>query len=157
MEVDTTSDDYWPFPSKEFTLLYFLLNSPRPLVYDYVFMRTYTFSSNVIFSHLQGQSNLKFMWHVMKQLNSSIPSLSQVKNFLLPGLNLPQKVKFICSVVFQSYNILLFMSLFLQFLTSKGVPFYVNSLAMTLKKNLATPHIATNLQRFPVHPSGEMR
>ena len=52
MEVDTTSDDYWPFPSKEFTLLYFLLNSPRPLVYDYVFMRTYTFSSNVIFSHL---------------------------------------------------------------------------------------------------------
>ncbi len=32
MDVETLSDDYWPFPSKEFTLLYLLLNSPRPLV-----------------------------------------------------------------------------------------------------------------------------
>lgn len=32
MEVETCSDDYWPFPSKEFALLYFLVNSPRPLV-----------------------------------------------------------------------------------------------------------------------------
>ena len=32
MEVETHSTDYWPFPSKEFALLYFLVNGPHPLV-----------------------------------------------------------------------------------------------------------------------------
>ncbi len=32
MEVETSSDDFWPFPSKVFALLYLLLNSPRPMV-----------------------------------------------------------------------------------------------------------------------------
>jgi len=32
MEVQTESQDYWPFPSKEFALLYFLINGPHPLV-----------------------------------------------------------------------------------------------------------------------------
>lgn len=32
MEVDTASHDYSPFPSKLFSLLFILLNSPRPLV-----------------------------------------------------------------------------------------------------------------------------
>lgn len=77
MEVDTTSDDYWPFPSKEFTLLYFLLNSPRPLVYDYVFMRTYNFSSNEIFFTPVG--TIKFEVHVARHeavefINSKLES-----------------------------------------------------------------------------------
>jgi len=32
MESDTTNQDFSPFPSKVFALLYILLNGPRPLV-----------------------------------------------------------------------------------------------------------------------------
>lgn len=32
MEVQTESQEYWPFLSKEFALLFFLINGPHPLV-----------------------------------------------------------------------------------------------------------------------------
>ena len=30
--MDSQSNDFWPFPTKEFALLFLLLHSPRPLV-----------------------------------------------------------------------------------------------------------------------------
>ena len=34
VQIRTQSNDFYPFPSKSFALLYLLAHSPRPMVYD---------------------------------------------------------------------------------------------------------------------------
>ena len=36
--------------------------------------------------YMQGEANLKFVFFMMRQLDQSIPSISSVKRFILPGL-----------------------------------------------------------------------
>ena len=60
--------DYSPFPSKFYALAYMLV-------------------------HIlcQGEANLKFVFFVMHQFDKSIPSISSIKQFLLPGMNPPRQ------------------------------------------------------------------
>ena len=40
----------------------------------------------------KGESNLKFLWFILAQSGSAVPSFSEVKKFKLPGLSLPTRV-----------------------------------------------------------------
>ena len=42
--------------------------------------------------YLQGESNLTFLWYIIKQLDSSVPSITQLKALDFAGLSRPKKV-----------------------------------------------------------------
>lgn len=48
--------------------------------------------SSISAIYYQGEANLKFIFFVMQQLDQSIPSISSVKHFLLPGMSSPKQV-----------------------------------------------------------------
>ncbi|KAL5473641.1 hypothetical protein EMCRGX_G028149 [Ephydatia muelleri] len=61
--------NYYPFPSKIFALLFFLVNSPHPV----------------------GDRNLTFFWFILKQLGIKTPSLGSVKRFKFSDMELPER------------------------------------------------------------------
>eukprot|EP00731_Ephydatia_muelleri_P012809 Em0007g119a len=61
--------DYKPFPSKMFALLFFLVHGPHPI----------------------GNRTLMFIWFILNQTGISVPSLKAVRSFKLPGLDLPKR------------------------------------------------------------------
>lgn len=83
----TTNGSYHPFPSKVFALLFFLVNSPYPMV---SILTHITLTSCLIY--LQGEKNLSLVWFVLKQLGIHTPSLTSVKNFKLPEMEAPLRV-----------------------------------------------------------------
>ena len=67
MQVETHSDDCWPFPSKVFALLYFLLQSPHSWYVQYDWCLNYCdHCSNGFSLNMQGQSNLRFIWYIRR-------------------------------------------------------------------------------------------
>lgn len=48
--------------------------------------------SYVFFMTTQGESNLQFMWFVLKQAGVTVPSLAHVKKFVLPDFTSPKRV-----------------------------------------------------------------
>ena len=105
-----TGDDYSPFPTKLFFLLYLLLHSPRPIVGAIYSSRMYSniiilrksisrscYSLHIIRCSLytQGESNLQFMWFVLKQAGVTVPTLVHVKKLVLPDFASPRRVCFI--------------------------------------------------------------
>lgn len=51
-------------------------------------MYTYHFAHNLL-----GRVKLKFVWFAMAQCGVTVPSITQVKNFKLPGLVPPIRVR----------------------------------------------------------------
>ncbi|KAL5473671.1 hypothetical protein EMCRGX_G028182 [Ephydatia muelleri] len=84
-----------------------------------------------------GLSNLTFVCHTLRCMFPALPSVSTMVSYRLPGYRAPEK-----------------------FYSPSGVPFYVNSIAETIKLCLANPDIAKKMERYPVLPkkgfSGEM-
>lgn len=108
--MDVTTDEQ-PFPSKEFALLYFIQNSPHPMASEYSIhlhnsygLYYYLVHMQV---HMQGGSNVKLMWHIMHQLKSDIPSISNIKKFTLPCFHSPEKVQLCIIIHHDSYSTLL--------------------------------------------------
>lgn len=105
------------------------------------------------------ESNLAFVFFVLQQLDRSVPSLSTVRKFNLPQIELPQKVyshvilyivwgrEFSCCVLLLSF----------QHHNSKGVPFYTNSPKAILKRCIGNPKIATSRARYPTLPIDVVR
>ena len=94
--TDVEADSYYPFPSKLFALLYLLFQSPHPLVrHTMIVTITYTLHTHS-FSFFQGESNLTFVLHILKQSApaSCPPTLSALKKFVLPDNIPPVKVLF---------------------------------------------------------------
>lgn len=113
------SNDYTPFPSRIFALLFLLANSPRPLVClilcDYIALfvvgdkcRNFgleqvvllysTLMCRVYFIHMhmqcmQGKKNISFIWFILKNSIPTIPALSAVTSFEIPGVIHPQRVR----------------------------------------------------------------
>ena len=83
---DVVRSDYSPFPSKLFFLLYVLVNSPHPLV-------SIVKESNAPVLLLQGESNLTFVFSILKNTNIVVPSLSTIKRFQLPTFTPPERVR----------------------------------------------------------------
>ena len=83
----TKNGNYYPFPSKVFALLFFLVNSPHPMV---SLLAHITTASSLIYP--QGEKNLSLVWFVLKQLGIHTPSLTSVKNFKLPAMEAPLRV-----------------------------------------------------------------
>eukprot|EP00731_Ephydatia_muelleri_P033683 Em0035g20a len=94
-----------PFPNLLFALLYILIHGPHPM----------------------GESSLSFIWFMLQSAGHSVPSLSKVRKFLLPG--------FVPS---------------LKFLSPDRYPFYYNSMRSTLSSCLGKRKIARDLTRYPV-------
>ena len=44
--------------------------------------------------YLQGESKLKFLCHIIKQVDSSVPSIAQLKALDFTRLSRPQKVQY---------------------------------------------------------------
>lgn len=100
--------DFSPFPNKLFALLFFLLHGPRPL----------------------GQTSISFVWFILREHGSMPPSISQVKNFRLPGYNdISRSV------------------------SPNGIPFYHIKMSTILSQCLGTPKIASTVVRYPVSAS----
>ncbi len=43
----------------------------------------------------KGESNLSFVWCMLKELGLDVPSVTKVKNFPLPGFKSPQRVSIV--------------------------------------------------------------
>ena len=43
----------------------------------------------------EGESTLKFVWYILHQTHELVPSFTEVKKFVLPGFEQPQKVELI--------------------------------------------------------------
>lgn len=96
---------------------------------------------------------MKFVFHVFSQLNMTpAPSLSKVKNTVLPGFCEPQKVNLIFLLTWCDYIVV-----YIQHYTAQGVPFYVNKPSNIVRRCLAMPDISSAIARFPVVPKNEMR
>lgn len=67
VQTESSCVDYYPFPTKIFAMLYFLLNGPRRM----------------------GESVISFVQYILKESGCAIPSLKQLKAFKLPGLLSP--------------------------------------------------------------------
>ncbi|XP_064398447.1 uncharacterized protein LOC135345042 isoform X4 [Halichondria panicea] len=109
--ASSSSDSYSPFPSKQHALLYLLLHCPRPI----------------------GETNLKFVWFAMKQMNPCLPSIHQIKQLVLPVFEAPTK-----------------------YYSSDGTPFYANSMMATIRHCFANQLFASVVQRYPVQPDMEL-
>ena len=81
--------NYYPFPSKIFCLLFFLVNSPHPVVCAHTLSNVFI----ELFHFHQGDRNLTFFWFILKQLGVTTPSLASVKRFKFPDMELPEKVR----------------------------------------------------------------
>ncbi|KAL5484396.1 hypothetical protein EMCRGX_G020888 [Ephydatia muelleri] len=79
--------------------------------------------------HPIGLSNLTFVCHTLRCMFPALPSVSTMVSYRLPGYRAPEK-----------------------FYSPSGVPFYVNSIAETIKLCLANPDIAKKMERYPVLP-----
>lgn len=101
---------------------------------------------------MQGEENLKIVFHIFHTLNATTPSLCTIKNIKLPGFNEPKKVNGL-----QLYFVSLSLSKIVQHYTTEGVPFYVNCPSNIIKRCLGMAGIAKNIARFPVEPISEMR
>ncbi len=53
----------------------------------------------------KGESNLIFVWFLLAQTGITIPSISAVKKFTLPGFQQPTKVNEVLLVLFLFFNI----------------------------------------------------
>lgn len=114
---------------------------------------------------------MKFVFFILHQLDSCIPSYRMVKQMCLPGMTLPTRVSIhiygLTAGFLPSSSLFLplplcMRSLFLgltifQHQTATGVPFYVNSIEAILKKCLANRDIASLIARYPIIPRDEMR
>lgn len=79
------SDDFSPFPSRDFALLFFVLHSPRPMVCN---------NAQVSPSNLQiRETTLKFARFCLIQCGIDVPSISTIKKFKLPNWIAPFKVR----------------------------------------------------------------
>eukprot|EP00731_Ephydatia_muelleri_P022208 Em0014g799a len=81
-----------------------------------------------------GLSNLTFVCHTLRCMFPALPSVSTMVSYRLPGYRAPEK-----------------------FYSPSGVPFYVNSIAETIKLCLANPDIAKKMERYPVLPKKGFR
>ena len=104
LELSTIEDNvvsYAPFSSKAQALLFFLIHSPRPMVLDCVVAVVVNMDCNFFYIFLslliyygKGERNLKFIFHICKQLDPSLPGLEAVKVLAqsLPEFVPPTKV-----------------------------------------------------------------
>ena len=99
--------------------------------------------------YVQGEANLKFVFFVMRQLDQSIPSISSVKRFILPGLTSPTQVGKHFGYFLSSFFI---CHLFLQCFTEAGIPFYINS----SKAILNLPQKWLGIPLFPMTVFGKL-
>eukprot|EP00731_Ephydatia_muelleri_P024040 Em0016g311a len=81
-----------------------------------------------------GLSNLTFVCLTLRCMFPALPSVSTMVSYRLPGYRAPEK-----------------------FYSPSGVPFYVNSIAETIKLCLANPDIAKKMERYPVLPKKGFR
>ena len=85
-----------------------------------------------------------------------MPSLSQVKNFKLPGVTHPIRVSLQVRIVCDCNTVIIILLWihFMQCLTTKGVPFYMNSIPSIVQSCIGNPHISQAVQRYPVISTG---
>lgn len=93
---------------------------------------------------VQGEANLKFIFFTMRQLDSSVPSISKMKKFSLPGFTPPTEVNTSACIMCIHKQILI-----TQHFSAGGVPFFVNSPKDIIHKCIGTPVIASALARYP--------
>ena len=88
---------------------------------------------------------MTFIFFLMRELEPSIPSLTKVKNFSLPGLNVPKQV---CVKKEEKKVIILIFSFSsLKCFTPAEVPFHINSTIDILKLCMGNQGA-----RYPVLP-----
>ena len=99
---------------------------------------------------------MKFVCQLFKRLNLLSPSLKQLRDFKLPGFVSPKKVRcFVYSV--KSYINYSAHACFIQFYSTRGVPFYMNSPIEIVRRCIGNPRIATALFRYPVANADPIR
>eukprot|EP00731_Ephydatia_muelleri_P002721 Em0001g2721a len=101
---------YYPFPSKIFALLYILIHGPHPI----------------------GNTALMFIWFILKECGIKVPSLSTVRAFKVPGVDMPQRHS-----------------------STDENPYYSLSLTSIIHNCLQNPEISSCLARFPVRTEGD--
>lgn len=72
-----------------------------------------------------------------------IPAISTLKKLKLPGFVPPTKVYVI-------YYDVLFSSIFVQFISSKGIPFFMNLPKTVIQQTFADPTLSNKIARYPV-------
>ena len=83
--------DYHPFASKAEALMYIMNNGVRSVVSCCTFKDQYC--PLLPMTITQSESIMKFTIFASKQLNPSIPSLTQIKGISLPQYSPPEKVR----------------------------------------------------------------
>ena len=104
---------------------------------------------NLITSCPQGEKNLSLVWFVLKQLGIRTPSLTSVKNFKLPEMEAPLRVR-----TNSSYQYHLFL---LQHSSSEDDPFHSISLTSIVRQCLGNYDVAKNVKRYPVYVGDTFR
>ena len=88
---------------------------------------------------------------MLKQLDMAVPSLGQLKSFVLPNFLSPERVLLVYS---RHIKVTICLYLYSQHLTGSGVPFYVISIANVISQCMGNTTIAVQLARYPVFTDG---
>ena len=88
LERDMHGQSFYPFPNKLFALLYLLLHTPHQMVHCDI----HVYFDPSIF--LQGETNMSFVWFILKRMGIATPSLNSIKAFQLPGVSVPKRVQY---------------------------------------------------------------
>eukprot|EP00731_Ephydatia_muelleri_P019452 Em0012g277a len=115
---------YYPFPSKIFALLYILIHGPHPIVCTDVLLSTGY--------HYFLYNRVTLIWFILKECGIKVPSLSTVRAFKVPGVDIPQRHS-----------------------STDGNPYYSLSLTSIIHNCLQNPEISSCLARFPVRTEGD--
>ena len=87
------------------------------------------------------------MCSMLKELDPHAPSLGAIKAIQLPKFKPPQKVTYVPNV-YNHYLIIIVYSL--KFLSTSGIPFYVNLPTTIVANCLLKIETASKLERYPV-------
>ena len=93
---------------------------------------------------------------MLRQIDSSFPSISAIKKLHLVGYTPPTQVHYFVHIIIMciSCEIIYCVN---QHFSQEGIPFYINSATNIVRRCIGNPQIASRIATYPTIPKNTVR